>query len=240
MTLRHAIATGISAATLALSLALAAPALAQQGPVEGWGLEATDVVPDPAITYGTLENGMQYAIRANDTPDGAASFRLHFDFGSMGEADDEQGLAHFIEHMAFNGSTNVPEGEMIPLLERLGLAFGPDTNAYTSFEETVYMLDVPNANAEGLDTALFLLRETAGELTFAPEAVDREREILVSERRVRDLRGCAISAICSPSGCPGRCMKHASPSGWTRCCAKPRRNGCAASMIASIGRKMPR
>ncbi|QZH75181.1 MAG: insulinase family protein [Erythrobacter sp.] len=189
MTIRRTIATGISAATLALSLALAAPALAQQGPVEGWGLEATDVVPDPSIIYGTLENGMKYAIRQNDTPDGAASFRMHFDFGSMGEADDEQGLAHFIEHMAFNGSTNVPEGEMIPLLERLGLAFGPDTNAYTSFDETVYMLDVPNANEEGLETALFLLRETASELTFTPEAVDREREILVSERRVRDSAG---------------------------------------------------
>ncbi len=189
MIIRRTITTGISAAALAFSLALAAPALAQQGPVEGWRLEASDVVPDPAITYGTLENGMKYAIRSNDTPEGAASFRLHFDFGSMGEADNEQGLAHFIEHMAFNGSTNVPEGEMIPLLERLGLAFGPDTNAYTSFDETVYMLDVPNANAEGVETALFLLRETAGELAFTPEAVDREREILVSERRLRDSAG---------------------------------------------------
>lgn len=189
MIIRRTITTGISAAALAFSLALAAPALAQQGPVEGWGLEATDVVPDPTIVYGTLENGMKYAIRQNELPDGAASFRMHFDFGSMGEADNEQGLAHFIEHMAFNGSTNVPEGEMIPLLERLGAAFGADTNAYTSFDETVYMLDVPNANQEGLDTALFLLRETASELTFTPEAVDREREILVSERRLRDSAG---------------------------------------------------
>ncbi|MWV27670.1 M16 family metallopeptidase [Aurantiacibacter rhizosphaerae] len=182
MTIRRAFNTGISCAALAITLALSAPAAAQQE----WGTQATDVVQDPAVTYGVLENGMRYAIRQNDTPDGAASFRMHFDFGSLGEADDERGLAHFIEHMAFNGSTNVPEGEMIPLLERLGLAFGPDTNAYTSFDETVYMLDVPNANEEGLDTALFLMRETASELTFDPEAVDREREILVSERRLRD------------------------------------------------------
>ena len=185
MTIRRALSTGISCAALALTLALSAPVAAQQE----WGTEATDVVQDPAVTYGVLENGMRYAIRQNDTPDGAASFRMHFDFGSLGEADDERGLAHFIEHMAFNGSTNVPEGEMIPLLERLGLAFGPDTNAYTSFDETVYMLDVPNANEEGLETALFLMRETASELTFAPEAVDREREILVSERRLRDTAG---------------------------------------------------
>ena len=189
MTIRRALRTSISTATLALTLGLAAPALAQVGPVEGWGMEATDVEPDPAVTYGTLSNGMKYAIRSNDTPDGAASFRMHMDFGSTGEAENEQGLAHFIEHMAFNGSTNVPEGEMIPLLERLGASFGADTNAYTSFEETVYMLDIPNANEEGIDTALFLMRETASELTFTPEAVDREREILVSERRVRDTAG---------------------------------------------------
>ncbi len=185
MTIRRALSTGISCAALAFTLAVTAPVAAQQE----WGTEATDVVQDPSVTYGVLDNGMRYAIRQNDTPDGAASFRMHFDFGSLGEADDERGLAHFIEHMAFNGSTNVPEGEMIPLLERLGLAFGPDTNAYTSFDETVYMLDVPNANEEGLETALFLMRETASELTFDPEAVDREREILVSERRLRDSAG---------------------------------------------------
>lgn len=157
--------------------------------MEGWGIEATDVQPDALITYGTLSNGMKYAIRRNEVPDGAASFRLHVDFGSLAEGEDERGLAHFIEHMAFNGSTNVPEGEMIPMLERLGLSFGPDTNAYTSFDETVYMLEVPNANEEGLETALFLLNETARELSFTPEAVDREREIIIGERRMRDTPG---------------------------------------------------
>ncbi|APE29244.1 M16 family metallopeptidase [Aurantiacibacter gangjinensis] len=186
MIIRHALLRSVSVATMALGLSMAAPALAQQGPVEGWGLEATDVVPDPDIVYGQLENGMRYAIRANDTPPDAASFRMHVNFGSLGEAENERGLAHFIEHMAFNGSTNVAEGEMIPLLERLGLAFGADSNAYTSFDETVYMLDAPNVDEETLDTALFLLRETASELTFTPEAVDREREVIVSERRVRD------------------------------------------------------
>jgi len=188
MNITRAIAKGVSTATLAAMLAAASPAFAQ-GPVEGWSVEATDVEPDESIVYGQLPNGMKYAIRKNDVPDGAASFRMHVDFGSLGETEEERGLAHFIEHMAFNGSTNVPEGEMIPLLERLGLAFGPDTNAYTSFDETVYMLDVPNANEEGLETALFLMNETARELTFTPEAVDREREIIISERRVRDTPG---------------------------------------------------
>ncbi|WP_271077353.1 M16 family metallopeptidase [Aurantiacibacter sp. MUD61] len=185
MKLRRVLNASISSAALALTLSIAAPAQAQSA----WGVEATDVQEDEANTYGVLSNGMRYAIRQNDTPDGSASFRMHFDFGSLGESEAEQGLAHFIEHMAFNGTTNVPEGEMIPLLERLGASFGADTNAYTSFEETVYMLDIPNANEEGVDTALFLMRETASEMLFTPEAVDREREIIVSERRVRDSAG---------------------------------------------------
>ena len=175
-----------SAAAIASLLAIAAPSFAQEAPVEAWGVEQTDVEPDPSITYGRLPNGMKYAIRQNDTPEGAASFRLHFEFGSLYEAEDERGLAHFIEHMVFNGSTNVPEGEMVALLERQGLAFGADTNAYTSFDETVYQLDAPNATDEAVDTAMFLLREAAGNATFAPEAVDREREIITSERRQRD------------------------------------------------------
>ncbi|MXP09900.1 M16 family metallopeptidase [Pseudoblastomonas halimionae] len=185
-------ALGVSVAALAFT----APALAQDtvaphssnpnGPVSAWDVEATDVEPDAEIVYGTLSNGMKYAIRKNETPKGAASFRMHFDFGSLYESEEERGLAHFIEHMVFNGSTNVPEGEMIPILERLGLAFGADTNAYTNFDETVYKLDAPTANDEAIDTSLFLLREVAGEASFTPSAVDSEREIITSERRARD------------------------------------------------------
>ncbi|MFZ4068410.1 MAG: M16 family metallopeptidase, partial [Phenylobacterium sp.] len=92
----------------------------------------------------------------------------HISAGSLNEADGQQGLAHFVEHMAFNGSTHVPEGEMVKILERLGLAFGADTNASTGFEETIYKLDLPKTDRETLDTGLMLLRETAGELTFSP------------------------------------------------------------------------
>ncbi|MGQ2929113.1 MAG: M16 family metallopeptidase, partial [Sphingopyxis sp.] len=97
-----------------------------------------------------------------------------------------RGLAHFLEHMAFNGSTNVPEGEMIKLLERKGLAFGADTNASTGFDQTVYQLDLPNASDDLVDTGLMLMRETASELKIDPAAVDRERGIILSERRARD------------------------------------------------------
>src|SRR5690606_4168785 len=96
------------------------------------------------------------------------------------------GLAHFIEHMAFNGSRNVPEGEMVRILERLGLAFGADTNASTGQDFTTYSLELPNA-ADGLvDESLFLLRETASELTFSASAIDRERGVVLAEWRRGD------------------------------------------------------
>ena len=86
--------------------------------------EASDIAADPAVRYGVLDNGLRYAILENDTPTGTAALRMVFDVGSLAEEEDQRGLAHFIEHMAFNGTTHVPEGEMVALLERYGLAFG--------------------------------------------------------------------------------------------------------------------
>ncbi|MFW6300824.1 MAG: insulinase family protein, partial [Oceanicaulis sp.] len=83
--------------------------------------EASDIPADETVRYGVLENGMRYALVENDTPSGTAAIRLVLNVGSLAEAEDQRGLAHFIEHMAFNGTTNVPEGEMVPLLERYGL-----------------------------------------------------------------------------------------------------------------------
>ena len=151
--------------------------------------DVSDIPADENVIYGTLENGMRYAIKENDTPPGTASIRMRFAVGSVFEADDQQGLAHFIEHMAFNGSANMPEGEMIPTLERYGLAFGPDTNAYTSFDETVYQLDLPSVEDEIIDTGLFLMRETASNLTLEQSAIDAERGIVLSEERVRNSYG---------------------------------------------------
>ncbi|MCY7398331.1 MAG: insulinase family protein, partial [Sphingomonas bacterium] len=177
-------AIGVSFA--ALTLPATAPALAQPAATSAWGLRVTDVVSDPAIRYGRLANGMRYAIRRNTTPKGTASVRLHFPFGSIGETEDERGLAHFIEHMAFNGTTNVPEGDMVKILERQGLAFGPDTNAATGFDSTTYKLDLPVTDKARIDTALFLMREVASEVKFDPAAVQRERGVIEGERRARD------------------------------------------------------
>ncbi|MDO8379988.1 pitrilysin family protein, partial [Phenylobacterium sp.] len=164
-----------------------APAVAPAKPPPGqWPQVRSDVPADPEVRFGALPNGMRYAIRRQSTPAGQAALRLRFDAGSLQETDAQAGLAHFLEHMAFNGSKNVPEGDMIKILERLGLAFGADTNASTDFDETVYKLDLPRTDAETLDTSLMLLREAAGNLTIDQAAVDRERGVVLSEERARD------------------------------------------------------
>ncbi|GAA4644290.1 insulinase family protein [Pontixanthobacter gangjinensis] len=190
------------ALSLLLSTALAAPIAAQEAAAEpasgesaaiaegwdaaDWDLADSEFLPEAGWKFGTLDNGMRYIIRQNDRPEKTALVRMVIGTGSIDERDEEQGFAHYLEHMAFNGSTNVPEGEMIKLLEREGLAFGADTNASTGFDETQYILDLPRADPALLDTALMLMRETVSELTIAPEAVERERGVILSERRVRN------------------------------------------------------
>jgi len=150
-----------------------------------WPLPETDIPLDPDYKLYVMPNGMKVALRQNATPEGQALVRLHVNSGSLEETETELGLAHYLEHMAFNGSTNVPEGEMIALLEREGLAFGADTNASTGFDVTTYKLDLPRNDAGLLDTALMIMRETASELTIGEEAVERERGVILAERRDR-------------------------------------------------------
>ena len=168
-----------------LAVFLAVPAYAEEAAPPAWAFEKSDVPVDPAFTFGRLPNGMRYVLRENHTPEGTVLVRLRIGSGSLEETDEERGLAHFLEHMAFNGSTHVPEGEMIKLLERKGLAFGADTNASTGFEATTYKLDLPRSDPKLVDTALMLMRETASELTLSPEAIDRERGVVLAEKRDR-------------------------------------------------------
>ena len=148
--------------------------------------EQSDLPADSRIIYGELDNGLRYAVRHNDTPPGTASMRLRFAVGSLDESPGIRGIAHFLEHMAFNGSENVPEGELLPRLERFGLSFGADTNAHTGFDETVYKLNLPNVDAAVIDEAFMLFRETADKLTLDQGAIDRERGIILSEKRTRN------------------------------------------------------
>ena len=154
---------------------------AAQTPV--WTHQASDLQPDPAARFGQLPNGMRYVIYRNATPPGQASVRLHFRAGDLMEREEQNGLAHFIEHMVLNETKNFPEGELLKTLERQGMAFGREVNAFTAPDQTVYVLDVPAVNDAKLDTVLNVLRESAGEATFSAAAIERERGIIQSEDR---------------------------------------------------------
>ena len=156
-----------------------------QSQTEYFPHDSSDLKAEEGIEYGRLPNGLRFAVMANDTPSNTATLLMRIDTGSLNEANDELGLAHFLEHMAFNGSKNIPEGEMVKRLEKFGLAFGADTNASTSFEETIYQLELPEVNDEIVDETLMLMRETASNLTLDPEAIDRERGIILAEKRAR-------------------------------------------------------
>ena len=140
---------------------------------------------DPLVITGTLPNGMAYYVRENSEPRNRAFLRLAVDAGSVLEDEDQLGLAHFLEHMAFNGTASYSGNEIISFLERLGMRFGPDINAYTSFDETVYKLSVPTDEPETFATALDVLYEWSSEMTLDPEEIDKERGVIVEEWRFR-------------------------------------------------------
>jgi zinc protease len=176
-------------AASAAALTAAAPALAQTAPSDPFAQGASDIPADSNVRFGTLPNGMQYAILRNATPPGQASFRLRIDAGSLMENDNQLGLAHFMEHMAFNGTTNIPENDLLRILERLGLAFGADTNASTGFDQTLYMLELPRTNDETVDASLRIMREQVSEALMAADAVDSERGVIEGEERLRNTPG---------------------------------------------------
>jgi zinc protease len=146
-----------------------------------WPWEGSDLVADPSVTYGQLPNGMRYAIRPNKLPEKQVVLRFRIKAGSKYEREDQRGLSHFIEHMVFNGSTNIPEGELIKTMERLGSSFGSDVNAHVNANEAMYKLDIPSAGEGRLETALKVFRETADRLLFEEAAVKREIGVVMSE-----------------------------------------------------------
>ena len=154
--------------------------------VPAWAIRSADLEADPAVRFGRLPNGMRYALMHNEMPRGGGAIRFAFNVAHLEEADREKGVAHFLEHMAFNGSKAIPEGKLVPMLERLGLAFGADTNASTAIDRTTYKLDLPKVDAPTIDAGLLMMREIAGNLTIAQAAVVRERGIIQSEARVRN------------------------------------------------------
>jgi len=148
--------------------------------------EAINDIPiDSRVTMGSLPNGLKYYIQQNPKPEDRVELRLAVDAGSILEDEDQQGLAHFVEHMAFNGTENFEKSELVDFLETTGTRFGADLNAYTSFDETVYMLQVRTDSAEILDKGLTVIRDWAGGVSFDHEEIDKERGVVKSEWRSR-------------------------------------------------------
>ncbi|HET9229550.1 MAG TPA: insulinase family protein [Thermoanaerobaculia bacterium] len=161
-----------------LCLLAAVPALAQTE-----NLEALLPV-DPEITVGKLPNGLTYYIRRNTVPAGRAEIWLAVDAGSVLEDEDQRGLAHLVEHMAFNGSRAFEHQDLVRYLESIGMRFGADVNAYTGFDETVYTLTVPTDRPEFVEQSFRILKDWADGLTFDPEELARERGVVVEEWRL--------------------------------------------------------
>ena len=144
---------------------------------------------DPAVRVGKLDNGLTYYIRHNDKPKSQASFYIYHDVGAIQEEDDQQGLAHFLEHMAFNGTKNLPGKEMINYLETVGVQFGYNLNAFTSWDCTEYMIkDVPVREGT-VDTAMLILHDWSQFIALRPSEIDSERGVIMEELRTRDGAG---------------------------------------------------
>src|SRR5436309_4717667 len=139
---------------------------------------------DPAVRTGVLENGIRFFIKRNVKPEARVSLRLAVAVGSTAEADDQQGLAHFCEHMNFNGSKHFKPDEMDAYLRSIGLRLGADANAYTSFDETVYMLEVPTDRDTLLDRGLTALSDFAGGAALSDSEIDKERGVVLEEWRL--------------------------------------------------------
>jgi len=161
----------------------AAPIKPTAAPKRPWFYEKSDVPMDPAWRFGELPNGLRYAIRRNDVPAGQISIRVRVDVGSLMEEPKEAGFAHFIEHLSFRGSREVPDGESKRIWQRLGASFGSDSNAQTSPTGTVYALDLPRASESGIDESLKILAGMLSEPIISQASVDAERSVVLAERR---------------------------------------------------------
>src|SRR3982751_986724 len=139
---------------------------------------------DPAVTVGTLSNGMRYYIRENHKPDKRAELRLVVNAGSVLEDEDQRGLAHMVEHMAFRGTQHFARNQISSYLESVGMRFGPDINAFTSFDETVYMITIPTDTAAIVDKGFRILADWAHYVSFNPSQIEKERPVVIEEWRL--------------------------------------------------------
>lgn len=151
-----------------------------------WPHEKSDLEPDPAMTFGRLPNGFRYVMMRNERPRDRVSLHLNIQIGSLHEAEDQKGLAHFLEHMLFNGTTHFKPGELVKYFQRIGMDFGHDANAHTGFDETVYDMLLPDGSRQSLGDALVVMRDYAEGALLLQSEIEKERKIVLAEKRFRD------------------------------------------------------
>jgi zinc protease len=146
---------------------------------------AQNLPSDPRVITGVLDNGMTYKVRSHAKPAGHLAMYLHVSSGSLNETDPQRGIAHYLEHMAFNGSENFPPGTVIKMFESLGLTFGQHQNAFTSFDQTTYILDLNKTDDATIDTGMKFLSDVAFNLLLDPTEIEEERQVIMNEKRTR-------------------------------------------------------
>jgi zinc protease len=151
-----------------------------------WPHDHSDLNPDPAATFGRLPNGFRYVLMNNRRPENRVSLHLYVGAGSLNETDTQQGVAHFLEHMLFNGSTHFPPGELVRYFQSIGMQFGNDANAHTGFDETVYDIILPAGDEQNLKKGLLVVSDYAMGALLLEEEVQRESGVILSEMRSRD------------------------------------------------------
>jgi len=152
----------------------------------GWPHTDSDLAPDPNLVFGRLDNGFRFVMMENKTPRNRVSMHLYVQSGSLAEFEGEEGIAHFLEHMLFDGSTHFPPGELVKYFQRIGMQFGPDANAHTGFGQTVYDILLPNGDAQSIADGLLVLRDFAGGALLLPDEVEKEKQVVLAEKRARD------------------------------------------------------
>jgi zinc protease len=161
----------------------------QDGPAgfhQAWPHQRSDLAPDPQVIFGRLANGFRYVLRPNAKPQDRTRLHLIVEAGSLHETDAQRGIAHFLEHMLFNGSTHFPPGELVKYFQKIGMQFGPDANARTGFYETVYDINLPTSGRESLREALLVMQDYAEGALLLPSEIERERGVVRAEKRTRD------------------------------------------------------
>lgn len=151
-----------------------------------WPHQGSDLAPDPALIFGRLDNGLRYVLQANKEPKNRVALYLNVQAGSLNETEEQRGLAHFLEHMLFNGTRHYPPGTLVEYFQSIGMGFGGDTNAHTGYDETVYNLLLPGNDPKVVEEGLRVLADYARGALLLPAEVDKERGIILSEKRSRD------------------------------------------------------